>query len=85
MAGYIKYQTSKQPGVTLVADINIHQYKLPDELVTNLWLIDKIEVTLSNEEIQYAINNCGAAVVQSEIASYFGDEAKRIIANWVKK
>lgn len=84
MAGYIRYRSANHPDTTLVANISIYECKLPNSLSCDLWLVEKIEITLTDEEIQYAVDKCGAAPVHSQIASYYGDEAKRIIANWVK-
>ena len=41
-----------------------------------------VSIQLHGPELVYAIENLGAANVKQELATYFGDEAKRIYFNW---
>jgi len=40
------------------------------------------EIQLDCDELDYAINNLGAANVKKRVAKYYGDEACRIFFNW---
>lgn len=48
-----------------------------DLLINNL-----VYVRLDGAELSHAINNLGAVNIKSAVVTYFGDEAKRILANW---
>jgi hypothetical protein len=39
-------------------------------------------IQLDGDELAHAIDNLGAANVKRRVATYFGDEARRIVFNW---
>lgn len=47
------------------------------------WETTEIEfIQLDGDELEHAINNCGAPRINKRVVYYFGDMAKQIYFNW---